>query len=132
MRTFRFRAWVKPLQKMAQVYTLGLTGIEGTTVSVDGQLRCGLDWRTMELMQFAGLLDKNGKEIWEGDIVRYRDEIGDVRWSHRRCGFRVFVGHKKPQESKTYSVAFTGGEVNPNIEVIGNIYEDDYLLNQSK
>ncbi len=72
--------------------------------------------------QYTGLHDKNGKEIYEGDIVKikYRDEdIGKVIYEHN--GFSIDVTNM----NKNYGrVSF----VNNFIEVIGNIYENPELL----
>ena len=72
-----------------------------------------------KLMQFTGLLDKNGKEVFEGDILshddtngRYEDEsmLGKrriVKWNEKNGGFNLHPKHW---------------------EVIGNIYENPELL----
>lgn len=74
------------------------------------------------LMQYTGLHDKNGKEIYEGDIVKikYRNEdIGKVIYEHN--GFSIDVTNM----NKNYGrVSF----VNNFIEVIGNIYDNPELL----
>lgn len=72
--------------------------------------------------QYTGLHDKNGKEIYEGDIVKikYRDEdIGKVIYEHN--GFSIDVTNM----NKAYGrVSF----VNNFMEVIGNIYDNPELL----
>lgn len=83
-----------------------------------------------ELMQFTGLHDKNGKEIYEGDIVRLcsQYETDDpVDSMHKiyfkngsfRCCFHDMILNEK---------VCTGKEGNWNMEVIGNIYENPELL----
>nr|DAO22384.1 MAG TPA: YopX protein [Caudoviricetes sp.] len=72
--------------------------------------------------QYTGLHDKNGKEIYEGDIVKikYRDEdIGKVIYEHN--GFSIDVTN---MNKNYWRVSF----VNNFIEVIGNIYENPELL----
>lgn len=81
-----------------------------------------------ELIRFTGLLDKNGKEIYEGDIVCYgpwSDGEGFCRhiveWNIKDAAFGTY----EPRREKEHF---------PNIdervcEVIGNIYENPELLN---
>lgn len=72
------------------------------------------------LMQFIGLLDKNGKEIYEGDIVKYsnkyvKDHIYEVP-EIRDCFLTNMIGYEI--ENRMDSVC----------EVIGNIYETPELI----
>jgi uncharacterized phage protein (TIGR01671 family) len=78
------------------------------------------------LLQYTGLLDKNGKKIFEGDIVR-NDDIttrgdnlsvtGTVMWANNYPGFII--------QNLEKSGAFV---VHEQWEVIGNIYENSELL----
>jgi uncharacterized phage protein (TIGR01671 family) len=77
--------------------------------------------------QFTGLLDKNGKEIWEGDIVKYRykfDEHGYVqnlkdviKWNEDCAAFGI------GDDWVLFSDYGLSG-----IEVIGNVFENPELI----
>jgi len=73
--------------------------------------------------QFTGLKDKNGKEIFEGDIISYPDETNmTVSFSDT---FASFILNKKGWMFGHYF----GEAVNPEkCEVIGNIYENPEIL----
>ena len=67
------------------------------------------------LMQYTGLKDKNGKEIYEGDIIKYDNkEIYKIEWNYEICGWHPMIRLSNP-----YSDYF---------EILGNIYENPELL----
>jgi len=68
-----------------------------------------------ELMQYTGLKDKNGKEIYEGDILKNQvSELSVVKW--QGIGWNPFVD-SMIDHYKSYR-----------FEIIGNIYENPELL----
>ena len=81
------------------------------------------------LMQSTGLKDKNGKEIFEGDVVKY--EVGQNTYTEEVAYDKNFAGFGV-KDAKA-NVVFTFGEITEDIgiislEVIGNIWEDGELL----
>jgi hypothetical protein len=76
-----------------------------------------------ELMQYTGLLDKNGKEIYEGDIVkRDNNDISVIYWNLKTTGFILTPNHTKLRGEVVLGLLHT------QMEVIGNIYENPNLL----
>jgi uncharacterized phage protein (TIGR01671 family) len=69
-----------------------------------------------KLMQFTGLFDKNGKEIYEGDLLKVGDYIRVVKWISSLDGYD-YTGWYINEYSNDYSTH----------EIIGNIYENSQL-----
>lgn len=119
-------------------WTGALEGKIGYVERIIDEERCiikRIDNDQFILMQFTGLLDKNGREIYEGDIVRHRKLYRLAR--DLEDGIMFGMMGNKPQEVKFEAHGFTplAGWIDEAIkdmqwEVIGNIYEDKNLLNK--
>ena len=126
MREVKFRAWLK-----------GVFDEEGDMVyfdlfSTDGNYIIKEERSVREgdaVMQYTGLKDKNGVEIYEGDVVRYRDGVS--HWDG---------GYTKPTEVKYEYGSFfpfcgCGGEYSMDVDdavIIGNVHEHPELLEGSQ
>lgn len=142
MREIKFKAYHKAENVMSEVEIINfdkgafLTGVMsgedviGEKYFIPAPTRgrfCYFD--EFELLQFTGLLDKNGKEIYEGDVV-----VGDKGFmspvkgiiEYHGMGF-VCVG--KSEEGKTWWLPSTSDlDTFYEIEVIGNIHSNPELL----
>lgn len=95
--------------------------IQYPTVNI--RTKSGCIWTNLEnveLMQYTGLKDKNGVEIYEGDIVRYAEFNCPVLWS-KDLMWCIDINNGYGEEMLT---AYFDYE----LEVIGNIYENKELL----
>ncbi len=132
-RTIKFRAWNKADKTMGEPFSLEQA--IRIRPAVDPTIDC-------VYMQFTGLTDKNGKEIFEGDLVR----INNLKenWKHGEPDFEWKV---LAIEYNQYTWAFNnsvlyfplstyrdraGEFYDYDIELIGNIYENSDLLTPKK
>jgi uncharacterized phage protein (TIGR01671 family) len=129
MREIKFRAWDK--KELDMIYGVlplsdGTFLIENSNSNKFVDVYCddNIPPNNYVIQQYTGLKDKNGKEIYEGDIIEYEDvcvdgggdgEIHQLFIEDLRTAFFFGISNKFV-ESK-------------NIEVIGNIYENPNLIN---
>lgn len=136
MRQIKFRAWFKDEKEMRKVAMLRweygrMSRIAGYKLDTDNNGWTDYDPQTgkIELMQFTGLLDKNGKEIYEGDIFELGDNFpAKVYWDLESGSWRIeelgIVHEKGEKYPRTHEIlAYTTPPV-----IIGNIYENPNLL----
>tara|TARA_R110000764_G_scaffold199584_1_gene284919 strand:+ start:985 stop:1398 length:414 start_codon:yes stop_codon:yes gene_type:complete len=134
-REIKFRAWDAPNNQMVYsknedcfyVNTKGVLfmyGIPKTKGTVGNLTRYH---KSYDVMQYTGLKDKNGKEIYEGDVVRIKGlaiKGTDYPIIFDKAAFGFFEHHYSKQ-------LWILGNFNPDdMEVIGNIYENPELIGE--
>ena len=136
MRELKFRAWIKNYNCYADVL-----GFEQGRLFVQfqsgerSQNRLYVPIEDCILEQYTGLKDKNGKEIYEGDIVDVifptklrgvkEHQIWVCRFGVKRAGFVL----NRETNARIFSLTFC--EINAKnlaVEVIGNVHENSDLL----
>lgn len=127
MRSFKFRAWDTYYEKMVatgfsvigEVIMFGIIDQYITINPIDG--KGSLErYNDIVLMQFTGLIDKNGVDIYDGDIVTHKFNriwktemhTSQVIWDTKYSCYYLFYGvsNHRMRDDSTY-------------EVIGNIYQ---------
>lgn len=117
---FKFRCWNKINNKMYKVHSLHIGTGKVIVTSLYGNTSIKLDGDKI-LMQCTGLKDKNGKLIYEGDMVKHSksNQQYKVQWNDK--GFL---------QLDDYAMARSSKFLEENYEVIGNIYENKELLEE--
>jgi uncharacterized phage protein (TIGR01671 family) len=133
-REIKFRAWDKEKNIMGEVSCLSYPNrISGKKQTVNFWYKDTEFWykdteyrgyadSTIVLMQYTGLKDKNGKEIYEGDIVKKNNSANHRCKPNKECGTFEIIWEK---EHAGFNMT---GDRSHVCEVIGNIYQNPELL----
>ena len=124
----KFRAWHNELGRMMSIKNMwfqdgSVEELELNDAVMNEHITAYPD--EIELMQSTELKDKNGKEIFEGDIVDYKGRKAVVKWHGSYASFIYrFVDELKERNSEWHPLFLAYYH----FEVIGNIYENKELL----
>ena len=129
-REIKFRAYHKERKEMFEIASIDFE--EKKAALSNGIIKLlNVDFKQFELLQYTGLKDKNGKEIYEGDIIKYKfpydkriKHISPVKFLETEASF----GIKDRYENE---IPLYTASSNNYFEVIGNIYENKNLLEEN-
>lgn len=124
----KFRAWHKSKEIMSEVNRIDFWSEEIETIDFDDSYL-----EDVNLMQATGIKDKNGIEIFEGDIVkRYKNPILKAEQEYeietvmqRDASFVLVQKVGENVKTMSFGTQFSRSDL---LEVIGNIYETPELL----
>lgn len=129
MKEIKFRVWDKTFKMMLSPELVDIDFNEGKIEVTTDTLRNDEVYtdeiKDFVLMQYTNLKDKNEKEIYEGDILKCKvDGGGEVTLYVKYDLGEYRVVKKGKWEDNLYDYLYFY-----DVEVVGNIYENEYLLN---
>jgi uncharacterized phage protein (TIGR01671 family) len=157
MREIKFRAWDKPINRWySPVYEAHKGLLEELNIGISGRLSL----RTMSgtadestfkdrfiIMQYTGLKDSEGREVYEGDILRFTywwfdgneaetPLIGEVTYIQEEASYGLthiknaeWIKHIGGEEGDKDTQSFSGWQFSSDdIQILGNIYKNPELL----
>ena len=141
MREIKFKALLRCSQRLANGITLGYEKIpkgiyevmdlnfanEIATLWSEKEQTCfEVSFRKIELIQYTGVNDKNGKEIYTGFFVRWGLRVYEICFD---CGFYM---RDLSRINPDYPITKEFKKASDEFEVIGNIYENPEILKDTK
>ena len=125
----KFRAWHKPMQRMSEVLAISYERQKVKIRHLRGTTHMTVPFDDVVLMQSTGIVDKNGQEIFENDIVE---------WEHKDTGqlvrgivkYDAEFGFWGMTDVRFNDLTAIGYLANQRVTVLGDIYENPELVEE--
>lgn len=134
MKELKFRVWIERYKKYMPISLIDFEPISGKIVGVE-VVATGGDWskfypEEVILEQYTGLKDKNGREIYEGDILGDMWGDGYIAWCDKCKQLQYHISTHECMaclgDVQWYELVNDNGK----LEVIGNIHKNKELLEE--
>lgn len=125
MRDIKFRAFDKKLKKVLKVKEIDFDN-RIVTLEISESAIKKIPFEDVELLQYTGVKDKNGKEVYDGDVFIHTGQKFEVIWYSTRF---IGIDHKDYAITDGYCcyVDCQYKDGSSSIEVIGNVYDNPEL-----
>ena len=126
MKELKFRVWDKERETFLNNVFIGSDGTlyQFSKDTIFGTAITFLDSENKKILQYTGLHDKNGKEIFEGDIIKIKDETYRITWNGCFSSFDM----TNIDKTKQYKDLYILNRDYQKSEIVGNIYQNRELL----
>ena len=123
MAVQKFRVWHKPMQRMGEVLAISFERQKVKIRHLRGTTHMTVPFDDVELMQSTWRFDKNGEEIFEGDVVDVFDSRYTVFYDSENASFRL-----NPRDKRWNTDYMSNYAHEASFEIIGNIYHNKELV----
>lgn len=125
-RPIKFRAWHTTARKMAQIDMLDFALDAYRARTLDGISSGSGHLADIELMQFTGITDRNGRDIYEGDILEIEGATAKVVFWQRPPAFGLDFYHNEDKWCEDWNLS----DDSDRMTIIGNVYEHPNLIGE--